>query len=104
MVSLEELLRESDFITIHLPRTPETVGLIGAAELALTKRGVIIVNAGRGGLVHAAGLAAALKTGPRGAAGIDVYATEPCTDSPLFELPNTVVPPHLGASTTEAQD
>src|SRR5437764_482945 len=104
MVSLEELLRESDFITIHLPKTPETVGLIGAAELATTKRGVIIVNAARGGLIDEAALADALKSGQVGAAGIDVYAKEPTTDSPLFGLPNTVVTPHLGASTTEAQD
>jgi D-3-phosphoglycerate dehydrogenase len=104
LVSLEELLRASDFITIHLPKTPETVGLIGADELALTKRGVIVVNAARGGLVDEAALVDALKTGQVGAAGIDVYATEPCTDSPLFELPDVVVTPHLGASTTEAQD
>jgi D-3-phosphoglycerate dehydrogenase len=104
LVSLEELLRESDFITIHLPKTPETVGLIGAAELATTKPGVIIVNAARGGLVDEAALADALNSGQVGAAGIDVYAKEPTTDSPLFKLPNTVVTPHLGASTTEAQD
>jgi len=103
-VSLEELLRESDFITIHLPKTPETVGLIGAEELALTKRGVILVNAARGGLIDEDALADALKSGQVGAAGVDVYAQEPCTDSPLFALPNTVVTPHLGASTTEAQD
>ena len=104
LVSLEELLRESDFISIHLPKTPETLGLIGAEQLALTKRGVIIVNAARGGLVDEAALADALKSGQVGAAGLDVYATEPTTDSPLFGLPNTVVTPHLGASTTEAQD
>ncbi|RBY96644.1 phosphoglycerate dehydrogenase [Blastococcus sp. TF02-8] len=104
MVSLEELLQQADFITIHLPKTPETLGLIGAEELATTKRGVIIVNAARGGLVDEAALAEALRSGQVGAAGIDVYAKEPCTDSPLFGLPNTVVTPHLGASTTEAQD
>ena len=104
LVSLEELLRESDFISIHLPKTPETVGLIGPAQLAMTKRGVILVNAARGGLVDEEALAEALRSGQVGAAGIDVYATEPCTDSPLFGLPNTVVTPHLGASTTEAQD
>jgi D-3-phosphoglycerate dehydrogenase / 2-oxoglutarate reductase len=104
LVSLEELLRESDFISIHLPKTPETLGLIGAAELATTKKGVIIVNAARGGLVDEVALAAALRSGQVGAAGIDVYASEPCTESPLFGLPNTVVTPHLGASTTEAQD
>jgi D-3-phosphoglycerate dehydrogenase len=104
MVPLEELLRESDFLTIHLPKAPETVGLIGPAQLAATKRGVIVVNAARGGLVDEAALADALKSGQVSAAGIDVYDSEPCTDSPLFELPNTVVTPHLGASTTEAQD
>jgi D-3-phosphoglycerate dehydrogenase len=104
LVSLEELLRESDFISVHLPKTPETVGLIGAEQLAMVKRGVILVNAARGGLVDEAALADALKSGQVGAAGIDVYATEPTTDSPLFGLPNTVVTPHLGASTTEAQD
>jgi D-3-phosphoglycerate dehydrogenase len=104
LVSLEELLRESDFITIHLPKTPETLGLIGAEQLATTKKGVIIVNAARGGLVDEAALADALRSGQVGAAGLDVYAKEPCTDSPLFGLPNTVVTPHLGASTTEAQD
>src|SRR3569833_1043075 len=104
LVSLDELLREPDFITIHLPKTPETLGLIGAEQLAATKPGVIIVTAARGGLVDEAALAEALKSGQVGAAGIDVYAKEPCTDSPLFGLPNVVVTPHLGASTTEAQD
>ncbi len=104
LVPLEELLRESDFITVHLPRTPETLGLIGAAELATTRRGVIVVNAARGGLVDEAALADALRSGQVGAAGIDVYVTEPCTDSPLFGLPNAVVTPHLGAATAEAQD
>jgi D-3-phosphoglycerate dehydrogenase / 2-oxoglutarate reductase len=104
LVSLEELLRESDFISVHLPRTPETVGLLGPEQLAMTKRGVIVVNAARGGLVDEAALADALRSGQVGAAGIDVYATEPCTDSPLFGLPTTVVTPHLGASTAEAQD
>jgi D-3-phosphoglycerate dehydrogenase len=104
MVPLDELLRESDFLTIHLPRTAETVGLIGAEQLAAAKRGMILVNAARGGLVDEAALADALKSGQVGAAGIDVYAVEPCTDSPLFGLPNVVVTPHLGASTTEAQD
>ena len=104
LVALDELLRESDLITVHLPKTPETVGLIGAAELATTKRGVILVNAARGGLVDEAALAEALRSGQVGAAGIDVYTSEPCTDSPLFALPTAVVTPHLGASTTEAQD
>lgn len=104
LVALDDLLRESDLITVHLPRTPETVGLIGAAELATTKRGVILVNAARGGLVDETALAEALRSGQVGAAGIDVYSSEPCTDSPLFALPAAVLTPHLGASTTEAQD
>lgn len=104
LVSLEELLGASDFISIHLPKTPETAGLISEAELNLVKPGVIIVNAARGGLVDEAALAAALADGRVGSAGIDVYAKEPCTDSPLFGLDNVVVTPHLGASTAEAQD
>jgi D-3-phosphoglycerate dehydrogenase len=104
LVPLDELLRESDFISIHLPKTPETVGLIGERELALCKPGVIIVNAARGGLLDEHALAQALKEGRVGGAGLDVYATEPCTDSPLFAYENVVATPHLGASTVEAQD
>jgi D-3-phosphoglycerate dehydrogenase len=104
LVSLDELLRQSDFISIHLPKTPETAGLIGARELALAKKGIRIVNAARGGLVDEQALADAIKTGQVAGAGIDVFATEPCTDSPLFGLPGVVVTPHLGASTVEAQD
>src|SRR3954463_7044922 len=104
LVPLDELLRESDFISIHLPKTPETVGLIGERELALCKPGVVIVNAARGGLLDEHALAQALKEGRIGGAGLDVYATEPCTDSPLFGFDNVVATPHLGASTVEAQD
>jgi D-3-phosphoglycerate dehydrogenase len=104
LVSLEELLRESDFISIHLPKTPETVGLIGAAELAMCKPTVRIVNAARGGLLDEQALAEALAAGTVAGAGLDVYATEPCTDSPLFGFDSVVVAPHLGASTVEAQD
>ncbi|SHK20271.1 D-3-phosphoglycerate dehydrogenase [Pseudonocardia thermophila] len=104
LVSLEELLRRADLITIHLPKTPETLGLIGKDQLALTKPGVIIVNAARGGLVDEVALAEAVRSGHVGGAGIDVYETEPTTSSPLFELPQVVVTPHLGASTVEAQD
>ncbi len=104
LVSLEELLRESDFISIHLPKTPETVGLIGASELALCKPTVRIINAARGGLLDESALAAALAAGTVAGAGLDVYATEPCTDSPLFAFDSVVVAPHLGASTVEAQD
>jgi D-3-phosphoglycerate dehydrogenase len=104
LVTLDELLAESDFITVHLPKTPETAGLIGAEELAKTKRGVIIINAARGGLVQEDALAQALADGQVGAAGLDVYAKEPCTESPLFGFDNVVVTPHLGASTHEAQE
>ncbi len=104
LVSLEELLRESDFITIHLPRTAETRGLIGARELAMVKPDVRIVNAARGGLVDEEALAQALADGRVAGAGIDVYAKEPCTDSPLFAFDSVVATPHLGASTREAQD
>ena len=104
LVPLDELLRESDFISIHLPKTPETLGLIGEKELATVKPTVRIVNAARGGLIDEQALYNALKEGRVAAAGLDVFATEPCTDSPLFELDNVVVTPHLGASTVEAQD
>jgi D-3-phosphoglycerate dehydrogenase len=105
LVTLDELLRESDFISIHLPKTPETKGLIGERELTLVKPTVIIVNAARGGLIDEAALAKAIEEGRVGGAGIDVYASEPCTDSPLFALGDSVVvTPHLGASTDEAQD
>ena len=104
LVGLDELLRESDFISIHLPKTPETLGLIGAKELATVRPGVRIVNAARGGLVDELALADAIAEGRVAGAGIDVYAKEPCTSSPLFNLDNVVATPHLGASTAEAQD
>lgn len=104
LVSLEELLERADFITVHLPKTPETLGLIGADQLARTKKGVIIVNAARGGLIDEQALADAITSGQVRGAGLDVFSTEPCTDSPLFDLPQVVVTPHLGASTSEAQD
>jgi D-3-phosphoglycerate dehydrogenase len=87
-----------------VPKTPETVGLIGEQELSTVKPGVIIVNAARGGLVDEDALAVALKDGRVGGAGIDVFSSEPCTDSPLFAFDNVVVTPHLGASTHEAQE
>jgi D-3-phosphoglycerate dehydrogenase len=104
LVGLEELLRESDFISVHLPRTPETLGLIGEKELAMVKPGVRIVNAARGGLIDEQALADALTAGRVAGAGIDVFVTEPATSSPLFAFDNVVVTPHLGASTVEAQD
>ncbi|HWD05689.1 MAG TPA: phosphoglycerate dehydrogenase [Amycolatopsis sp.] len=104
LVPLDELLARADAISIHLPKTPETKGLIDAEALKKTKPGVIIVNAARGGLVDEEALADAVRSGHVGGAGIDVFVTEPTTASPLFELPNVVVTPHLGASTAEAQD
>ncbi|GAB2997751.1 phosphoglycerate dehydrogenase [Mycobacterium bourgelatii] len=104
LLSLDELLAQADFISVHLPKTPETAGLIDKEALAKTKPGVIIVNAARGGLVDEAALAEAINSGHVRGAGLDVFATEPCTDSPLFDLPQVVVTPHLGASTGEAQD
>jgi D-3-phosphoglycerate dehydrogenase len=104
LVSLEELLAESDVISVHLPKNAETVGIIADRQLHMVKPGVLIVNAARGGIVDEAALASALVDGRVAGAALDVYATEPCTDSPLFGLPNVVVTPHLGASTHEAQE
>jgi D-3-phosphoglycerate dehydrogenase / 2-oxoglutarate reductase len=104
LVSLGELLAESDFISVHLPKSAETTGLIGDRQLRMVKPGVRIINAARGGIVDESALASALADGRVAGAALDVYATEPCTDSPLFGLPNVVVTPHLGASTHEAQE
>ena len=104
LVDLDTLLAESDFMSVHLPKTPETLGLIGADQLAAAKQSLVLVNAARGGIVDEVALHDALKTGQIAAAGLDVFASEPCTDSPLFELDNVVATPHLGASTDEAQE
>jgi D-3-phosphoglycerate dehydrogenase len=104
LVGLDELLEQSDFMSVHLPKTPETVGLIGEDELARVKPSLVLVNAARGGIVDEHALYLALKEGRVAAAGLDVFASEPCTDSPLFEFENVVATPHLGASTDEAQE
>jgi D-3-phosphoglycerate dehydrogenase / 2-oxoglutarate reductase len=104
MPTLEALLVQADFVTIHLPRTPETEGMIGERELALIKPGARLVNTARGGIVDEDALAKALKDGRLGGVALDVFATEPTTQSPLFDFDNVVVTPHLGASTVEAQD
>jgi D-3-phosphoglycerate dehydrogenase len=104
MVSLDELLAESDFVTIHIPKTAETKGLIDTAALAKMKPTAFVINAARGGVLDEGALLDALKSGTIAGAGLDVYATEPCTDSPLFALDNVVATPHLGASTEEAQE
>jgi D-3-phosphoglycerate dehydrogenase len=102
--SLDELIAEADFISVHLPKNAETVGLIGAELLAKAKPGLRIVNTARGGIVDEAALAEAIAAGRVEGAGLDVFDKEPTTESPLFALPSVVVTPHLGASTAEAQD
>jgi D-3-phosphoglycerate dehydrogenase len=104
LLSLDDLMAEADFISVHLPKTPETVGLIGEEQLARCKPTAIVVNAARGGIVDEHALQVAIKEGRLGGAGLDVFAAEPCTDSPLFEFDNVVATPHLGASTAEAQE
>ena len=104
LVDLDDLLRVSDFITIHLPKTKETANLIGEEALKKVKPTVRIINAARGGVLDEAALYTAITEGRVAGAGLDVFATEPCTDSPLFQLDNVVATPHLGASTDEAQE
>ncbi|MBS1848316.1 MAG: phosphoglycerate dehydrogenase [Actinobacteria bacterium] len=104
LVDLDTLLAQSDFVTLHVAKTPETIDLIDAAALAKAKPGIRIVNVARGGIVNEADLAAAVESGHVAGAALDVFAAEPTTESPLFALPEVVVTPHLGASTQEAQD
>ncbi len=104
MPTLEAVLVQADFVSIHLPRTAETEGLIGEKELGMMKPGARLVNTARGGIVDEAALAKAVESGHLGGAALDVFAVEPTTDSPLFGLPGVIVTPHLGASTREAQD
>ena len=103
-VELDELLAKADFITLHVPLTDKTRNILSRENLAKTKQGVRIVNAARGGLIDEEALAELLKSGHVAGAALDVFATEPATESPLFNLPNVVVTPHLGASTNEAQE
>ena len=103
-VELDDLLSRADVISLHTPLTDKTKNFLSADALAKTKRGVIIVNAARGGLVDEAALRAALDSGQVAAAGFDVFVTEPAKDSVLFGAPNFVATPHLGASTNEAQE
>ncbi len=104
LMPLEELVRTADFLTIHLPKTPDTMGLLGKELLSQARPGLRIINTARGGIVDEEALAWAIREGMIAGAGIDVFSTEPCTSSPLFELDSVVVTPHLGASTREAQD
>ncbi len=103
-VELDELLVRADFITLHTPLTDKTRDVINAQSIARMKDGVRIINCARGGLVVEEDLVAALKSGKVAGAGIDVFAAEPATDSPLFGMDNVVCTPHLGASTSEAQE
>ena len=104
LVSLEECMRTADFISVHLPKTKDTNGIIGAEMFKLAKADLRIINTSRGGIVDEAALFNAISSGQIAGAGLDVFVEEPCTDSPLFTLPSVVVTPHLGASTREAQD
>jgi len=104
LMDLDELITIADFITLHVAKTPETIGLVGKELLAKAKPGLRVINVARGGIVDEAALAEAIESGHIGGAAIDVWTTEPTTESPLFGLDSVVVTPHLGASTREAQD
>ena len=103
-VELDELFKRADFITLHTPLTDKTRNVINATAIKAMKKGVRIINCARGGLVDEAALYEALKNGQVSGAAFDVFVTEPATDNPLFSLPNVVCTPHLGASTSEAQE
>lgn len=103
LVTLDELAAQADVVTVHVIKTPETVGMIGDDFLAKAKDGIRIVNVARGGVVDEGALARGLESGRVGGAGLDVFANEPLGDSPLRDHPNVVLTPHLGASTHEAQ-
>ncbi|KFC62398.1 D-3-phosphoglycerate dehydrogenase [Devosia sp. LC5] len=103
-VELDELLERADFITLHTPLIDATRNIISAEALAKTKKGVRIINCARGGLVDEAALYDALKSGQVAGAALDVFLAEPAENNPLFELSNVICTPHLGASTTEAQE
>jgi D-3-phosphoglycerate dehydrogenase / 2-oxoglutarate reductase len=104
LASLDEVMEESDFITIHIPKTPETTGLIGKEQFAKAKSELRIVNCSRGGIIDEDALLEALKTNRIAGAGLDVFNSEPPKGSPLLGLSNILVTPHLGASTDEAQE
>ncbi len=104
LLTLDELLAQSDFVTIHMPKTPETTGMIGDEQFATMKPTAFIVNVARGGLIDEAALHRALTAGTIAGAALDVFVNEPPVGSPLLALPNIVVTPHLGASTDEAQE
>ena len=103
-VELEELLPRADFITLHVPFTEQTANILSAENLAKTKKGVRIINCARGGLVDEEALSELLKSGHVAGAAFDVFKEEPAKENALFNLPNVVCTPHLGAATTEAQE
>ncbi len=102
-VDLDTLIRESDVVTVHTPKNKETTGMIGREQLARMKKGVVIINAARGGIVSESALLEALKSGQVAGAGIDTWEAEPPKENPFHDLPNVVMSPHIGASTAEAQ-
>ncbi len=102
-VTLAELYREADYITIHVPKIKETAGMINTSAFEQMKDGVMLINCARGGIVNEADLYEAMKSGRVAGAALDVFETEPPEDSPLFEMDNFICTPHLGASTREAQ-
>ncbi|MEM8745750.1 MAG: phosphoglycerate dehydrogenase [Actinomycetota bacterium] len=104
LLDLDQVVAESDFLTIHLPKTAETVGLVNRDLLLKAKPSLRIVNVARGGIVDENDLAECLRDGVVAGAALDVFSSEPMTESPLFDVPSVVVTPHLGASTREAQD
>ena len=104
LATMDEVMEQSDFITIHIPKTPETTGMISTAQFAKAKSNLRIVNASRGGIIDEKALYEALKSKQIAGAGLDVFVSEPPTGNPLLELDNIVVTPHLGASTDEAQE
>src|SRR5262245_4770213 len=101
--TVKEMLPQVDYLTVHTPLTPETTNLIDREAIALMKPGVRLINAARGGIYNEEALVEGLKCGQLGGVALDVFAEEPCTNSPLFGMPNVLCTPHLGASTEEAQ-
>ena len=103
VLDLDQALAQADFVSLHCPKTPETLGLFGAARIAAMKKGAVLINTARGGLVDEAALAGALASGHLGGAGLDVFASEPPSlDNPLFALPQVMTSPHMAGVTWEA--
>ena len=102
--TVDEVLERADFVTVHLPKTQDTLGLLDADRIARMKPTARLLNVARGGIIDEAALAEAVRNGVIAGAAVDVFAKEPTTESPLFDVPNIIVTPHLGASTEEAQD